>query len=63
MSLSGVIRGVESAKPLPAKFSLSFAYIVLSVLMIVFYKCRLGPKFVSPMYRVAKAGERRSQTE
>lgn len=48
IALSGVIRGVESSKPLPAKFTLSLAYLILSLLTIMRYKCKLGKDFHCP---------------
>jgi len=51
MSLSAMIRGVESAKPLPAKFTLSLSYLILSALMILYYRCKLGDDFHALWYK------------
>ena len=48
MALSAVLRGVESGKPLPVKFSLSVAYLILSTLMFSYYRFKLGSDFHYP---------------
>ena len=37
LSMASFIRGVEAGHPLPAKFTLSLAFLVLSILLITFY--------------------------
>ena len=48
LALASMIRGVESATPLPAKFTLSLAYLILSLLTLAYYRCKLGPKLRYP---------------
>lgn len=48
MALSSMIRGVESATPLPAKFTCSLFYIILSSLMIIYYRVKEGSNFRLP---------------
>ena len=48
LAMASIIRGVESTKPLPAKFTLSLAYLVLSLATLLSYRSRKGPNFVYP---------------
>ena len=50
LALSSVIRGIESAEPFAAKFTLSLAYLILSLLTIGYKKWRHGTKFSAPWY-------------
>ena len=50
LALSSVIRGIESAEPFAAKFTLSLAYLVLSLLTVGYKKWRHGAKFSAPWY-------------
>ena len=45
MALASVIRGIESGTPLPVKFVLSLSYLILSLMMLTYYKCSMGDKF------------------
>ena len=51
IALSGVLRGVESAKPLPVKFSLSVSYLILSFLMFFYRRWKEGSGFHYPWMR------------
>ena len=48
MGIASTLRGIESGTPLPAKFSLSLSYLVLSLLTLIVYRCRMGSKFRAP---------------
>ena len=50
IAIASFIRGIESASPLPAKFSISLGFLILSSLLITFYKLRPGSTFKSPLY-------------
>ena len=48
IGVAGMLRGIEASTPLPSKFSLSLSYLVLSILTLIFYRCRMGEKFKAP---------------
>ena len=42
IALSCLLRGIESSKPLPAKYCLSLSYLFYSILCLIWQRCRLG---------------------
>ena len=42
IALSSIIRGIESSKPLPAKYCLSLSYLVYSIICLFWHRYRLG---------------------
>ena len=48
IAMASFIRGIESAAPLPAKFSLSLAFLILSSLLAIYFKCTRKDEFKAP---------------
>ena len=51
IAIGGTIRGIEATQPYPAKFSLSVAYLILSIIGILVYKKKDGHNFMFPWQR------------
>ena len=51
LALAMFIRGIEATNPLPAKFALSLAYTIISLLHMMYLRCRQGDAFLFPWQR------------
>ena len=56
IAIGGTIRGIEATQPYPAKFSLSFAYLILGIVGILVYKRKDGQKFMFPWQKKDQNG-------